>query len=232
MTALHKLGGIGALVAAATFVVGLVMFATTLIDFTTATDPARAVAFLVDNQVPLYVWNLLITIVFGIALVPMVLALRDRLSVGASALPRVAAVFGLVWSGAIIATGMITNVGYRAVVDLHATDPEMATTVWKAVDTVTNGLGGGNEVLGGMWVLLVSVAALRLGVLPRWLHVLGIAIGIAGLVTVVPPLEPVGAVFGLGLIVWFSRVGLALLADRSAATGTRIDEVEAAPTPV
>jgi len=71
MRALQKVGGIAALIAAATFVVGLVMFATVLIDYTTADDARDAVAFLVDDQVPLYAWNLLITIVFGVALVPL-----------------------------------------------------------------------------------------------------------------------------------------------------------------
>lgn len=228
MTALHKLGGIGALVAGATFVVGLAMFATFFVDFTTATDPAQAVAFLVDNQVALWVWNLVIFIVFGIVIVPMVLALRDTLAGGSSPLPRVAAVFGLIWSGVIIATGMIANVGYSAVVGLHAIDPEMAATLWSAVDTVAKGLGGGNEVLGGMWVLLVSIAALGARVFPRWVNVLGIVMGIAGLATVVPPLEPVGAVFGLGLVVWFVRIGMALLAEARASDGARTSEVEAA----
>ena len=141
MKAMQKLGGIGAFVAAATFIVGLVMFATMLIDYTTATEPAVAVEFLVDHQVPLYLWNLVITIVFGVALVPLVMALRDRLGAGSAPLPRVGTVFGLIWAGLIIATGMITNIGYGTVVDLHATDPEKASTVWAALDAVQNGLG-------------------------------------------------------------------------------------------
>ena len=37
------------------------------------------------------------------------------------------------------------------------------------------------------------------------------AAGIAGLVTVVPPLETIGAVFGIGLIIWFVWIGVLLL---------------------
>ena len=216
MTALQKTGGISALVAAATFLIGLVMFATVLIDYTTGSDPREAVAFLVDHQFVLYAWNLIITIIFGIVLVPVVLALRERLAGGSSVLNQTAAVFGLIWSGLIIATGMIVNVGSATIIDLDKTDPEMAATVWSAVDSVANGLGGGNEVVGGLWVLLLSIAALGAGVFPKTLNYLGVVSGVAGLVTVVPGLEDVGAVFGLGLIVWFTWIGIALLRSVSA----------------
>ena len=229
MGALQKVGGVAALIAAATFVVGLVMFATVLIDYTTADDPRDAVAFLVDNQVPLYVWNLLITIVFGVALAPLVLALHERVKGTSLVLARTATVFGLVWSGLIIATGMIVNIGFGTVVDLNESDPEMAATVWSAVDSVANGLGGGNELVGGLWLLLVSVAALKAGWLPRGLNWFGALIGVAGLVTVVPQLELVGAIFGLGLIVWFVWTGLLMVRSESRATaGSR--ELETAST--
>ena len=213
MKSLQKLGGIGALVAAATFVIGLVMFGTMLIDYTTATEPAQAVEFLVNNQVPLYVWNIIITIIFGIAIVPLALAMRDHLD---GPLSRIAAVFGLIWSGVIIATGMITNIGIGTVAHLNETSPQTAATVWSALDAVQNGLGGGNEVVGGVWVLLLSVAALGAGVFPRWLNYLGVVMGIAGIVTVIPPLENVGAVFGIGLIVWFVTVGVNLYRGHTA----------------
>ena len=207
----ERIGGIAALVAAGTFVVGLVMFATILIDYTTATDPADAVAFLAENRLALTVWNLIITIVFGIALVPLVLGLHDRLRNAAPELSRTASVFGLIWAGLIIATGMIVNVGFGAVLDLRGDDPAAAAGLWAAVDTVANGLGGGNEVVGGVWVLLVSLAGRRTGLLPTWLNWLGVVAGAAGVATVLPGLEPVGAAFGLGLIVWFVAVGVVMV---------------------
>lgn len=211
MQSLRKMGGVAGLIAAATFVVGLVMFATLLTDYTMADQPLDAIEFLVDNQVALYVWNITITIVFGLVLVPFALAVKDRISNGVSPLPRISAVFGLIWSGVIIATGMIANISYGVVAGLHTSNPEMATTVWTALEAVQNGLGGGNEVLGGIWVLLVSIAALRAGVFSRWVNYLGIVMGVAGLITVIPPLEDVGAIFGLGLVVWFTAVGRFLL---------------------
>lgn len=210
MQSIQKMGGIGALIAAGTFVVGIAMFAMIFADFVSASDPAAAVEFIVDNQPALYVWNITIMIVFGVVLVPVVLAIRDRLHDAHSPLARVATIFGLIWSGVIIATGMITNIAYATVADLQATDPEMAANVWAGVDAVATGLGGGNEILGGVWVLCLSIVALRNRLFPRWTNYLGMAMGIAGLITLIPSLEAVGAVFGLGLIVWFVAVGITL----------------------
>jgi hypothetical protein len=114
----------------------------------------------------------------------------------------------------IIATGMITNIAYATVSDLQGTDPEMASTVWAGLDAVANGLGGGNEVLGGIWVLGISIVALRERLFARWINYLGVVMGVSALVTIVPALEDVGAVFGLGLIVWFVAVGITLIKDR------------------
>ena len=72
------------------------------------------------------------------------------------------------------------------------------------------GVGGEIEIVGSLWILLVSAAALRTGGLPRALNYFGVVIGVAGLLTVVPALEAPGPVFGLGLIVWFVRVGIFL----------------------
>ncbi len=217
MQSLQKMGGIGALIAAGTFVVGLVMFATLFTDFVSAATPAEAVEFIADNQLALHLWNITIMIVFGIALVPVVLAIGDRLRGAHSPLARVASVFGLIWSGVMISTGIITNIAYATVADLHRTDPEMASTVWAGLDAVTNGLGGGNEVLGGVWVLGISVVALRERLFARWVNYLGAVMGVAGLITVVLTLDVVGAVFGLGLIVWFVAVGIDLIVSFAPA---------------
>ena len=103
-----------------------------------------------------------------------------------------------------------------AVVGLHGTSPTEAISAWQAIEPVTEGLGGsGGELLGGLWVLLVSVAALRTRGLPRVLSYLGVAIGTAGVLSIVPILKDLGYVFGLLQIVWFVWLGIVML--RTAA---------------
>ena len=62
-------------------------------------------------------------------------------------------------------------------------------------------------------MLGISIVALRERLFARWVNYLGAVMGVAGLLTVVPALEEVGAVFGLGLIVWFTAVGIHLTKD-------------------
>lgn len=209
---LGRIGGAAALLAAGTFCYGIALFATSLADYTDPdATPAESVDFLVDHQGQLLAWYIGIFIVFGAALVPLALALRQRLVDRAPILANTATVFAAIWAALMFATGMISNIGIEAVADLADTDPDRAVSVWSAIDVVTNGLGGGNELVGGIWIGLISLAGFVTARLPRWLNVTGVVTAIAGVVTVVPEFEAVEMIFGLGSIVWFIGTGIALL---------------------
>ena len=125
---------------------------------------------------------------------------------------QVATIFGLIWAGLVIASGMIANVGTAAVVDLYSTDPNQAAAVWMGINPVIEGLGGGNEIVGGLWTLLVSLAALRTGMLHRGLNYLGLVVGGAGILSAIPALGEIGGgVFGVTQLVWFVGLGILLL---------------------
>jgi hypothetical protein len=212
MSHFSKMGGVAALLAASTFVVGFVLLFTIMAPMATGDlDPIQQVAFLADNQAILYIWNLVIYVVFGVLLVVVALALNEQLKAGSPAIMQTATALGLIWSGLVIASGMVANIGTAGVVQLYDQDPALAATVWLSIDAVRNGLGGGNEIVGSLWVLLVSWAALRTGGLVRVLNYVGIVVGLAGIVTIIPPLEMVGAIFGMGIIVWFVWLSIVML---------------------
>ncbi len=217
----HKIGAIAALAEAATFVFGFAMAATVLSDYTMGDPtPAESVAFVADNEGALYIWQFVILIVFGIALVPLVFALHERLQHALGETLKPVTAFGVIWAGLVLASGMIAIVGIGTVNDLYDTSPARAEPVWSAIDAVQNALGGGIEIVGGLWVLLVSGVSRRARALPRSLCWLGIVAGAAGIVTAVPSAEAAGALFGLGLIVWFAWLGLVMLrSDTVPAVG-------------
>ena len=213
----QKAGGIASLIEAGTFLFGFALLVTVLAPlFQGELDGIATVRFLAEHTTLYYIWNLVIYVLFGFMLVVLALALHERLSDASPRLMRLATALGLIWAGLVIASGMVANIGAAAVTELLPREPEVAATVWIAVATVTRGLGGGNEVVGGVWVALLSLVALKSGKLPKALSYLGVVSGTAGVVTLVPALTDVGAVFGLGLIAWFLWTGVVLLGRRYA----------------
>ncbi len=208
---LQKWGGVAALYEGLAYIIGIVGFVL-VVNISEITDPLQKVAAIAANQGTLSLLQLIVYVFWGASLVVLTLALHDRLQGDTSGLTRTATAFGIIWAVLVIASGMIYNVGMETVVGLHDGDPALAATVWLAIEAVFTGLGGGVEVVGGIWVLLLSVAALRNGGLPRAFNYFGFVVGAAGLVTIVPALgETGGMVFGLSQIVWFAWLGFALM---------------------
>lgn len=221
MTNMQKVGGVAALVNAAAYIIGFGMVFTMLAPIIDA-EPAQYLAFLVENQTLLYVWHLLIYIVAGVFMVPLVLAVHERLRNLAPALSQMAMAIGLIWAGLVIASGMLFLKDIVVIAELYGKDPAQAITIWPALTAVESALGGGIELPGGLWALLVSVAALRTGALPKALNYLGLLIGLAGTLMLVPAFaETGGAIFGLGFILWFAWAGIVMVRSRSSVTPTR-----------
>jgi len=83
---------------------------------------------------------------------------------------------------------------------------------------VPEALVGRVEVVGGIWILLVTWAALLAGRHPRALNYLGVVVGVAGVLTVVPALEVLRIGFRLGELVWVVWLGIVWFrGSRSAA---------------
>ena len=214
---LQKLGGISALIEASLYVTGFGLFMTVL-DSSGYEGHVQQVAFLAANQVASYIAYLLIYVVFGVVLVVLALALHERLKNGSPAIMQTATAFGLIWAGLVIASGMIANIGNSTVVGLFSENQDQAVSLWLAIITVQEALGGGNEIVGGLWVLLLSWAALRTSGLPKALNYLGVVIGLAGILTVVPNFGVLMDVFGLGQIVWFAWLGIVMLRENPSST--------------
>jgi len=212
MNILRKSGGFAALYLAVAYLIGMALFLVVL-DYPSIADPAQKVALLVEMQTVTFATNLLMYVFFGVVLIVLALALYDRLQAGAPALMRAATALGIIWAGSLIASGMVANAGIAPVVALYAKDPAQAALLWQGIEAVASGLGNGNgEILGGLWALLVSLAALRAGGLPKGLNVIGLVVGAVGIVSLIPGLtDMLVGVFGLGQIIWYVWLGIVLL---------------------
>jgi hypothetical protein len=215
MKTLQKSGGFAALYMAAAHLIGIIIFLV-ILDYLSITDPTQKVALNIEKQTVVFSTNLLMYVFFGFALIVLSLALYDRLKSGAPALMQVATAIGIIWAGSLIASGMVANAGLATVVPLYAKDPAQAALTWQGIEAVANGLGNANgEILGGFWTLLVSLAALRAGGLPKGLNILGLLVGTVGIITIIPALNALTGIFGLGQIIWFVWLGIVLLRSNS-----------------
>lgn len=217
MKNLLKMGGIAALIGAATNLFALVVFATFLVPNGFGSEPRdldKAVAFLADNQAFMRAFDIIIYLVFGVGLIFLSLALYERLKAGSPALAQAVTNFGLIYAVLVIVVGTLSISNVSTVVGLYGENPAQAATVWLTLDSVATGLGGGGgeTMVNALWILLLSCVALRARELPRVLNYLGLVIGLAGILTVLlPSLLPMAVVYGLGLIVWLAWLGIVML---------------------
>ena len=218
MKTLQKSGGIAALYMAISHLIGIVIFLV-ILDVLSITDPAQKLAMNIEKQTVIFSTNLLMYVFFGFALIVLSLALSDRMKSGAPALMQVGTAIGVIWAGSLIASGMVANAGLATVVALHAEDPAQAVLTFQGIEAVANGLGNANgEILGGMWTLLISIAALRTSGLPKGLNILGLFVGAVGIITLIPALTDFTGLFGIGQIVWLVGLGIALLRSNARTT--------------
>jgi len=216
MTQLQRLGGVAAISEAIIYLSAFIFFGAYW-EFPAGADAIQKFAFLADNQIILSVVHFIIYVLFGLFLAVLVVSIHERLKEKTPALAQLASVFGILWVGIVIASGMIYNIGLAAAIKFSVKDPEQAMTVWLTINTVVEGLGGGNEIVGGLWVLLLSIAALKSKIFSKKLNYLGLFVGLAGIFTVYPA-EILTEVFGLGQLVWFAWLGIIMLKELTALT--------------
>jgi hypothetical protein len=225
MKSLQKFGSFAALYMAVAYLIGIVIFLA-ILNYPSITDPAQKVALLVEKRMVIFSTNLLMYVFFGLFLIVLSLALYDRLRSGAPTIMQVATAIGIIWAGSLIASGMVANAGINPIVALYAKDPAQAALTWQGIEAVANGLGNANgEILGGLWVVLVSLAALRAVGLPKGLNLLGLLVGAVGIISLIPGLtDSLTGVFGLGQIIWFVWLGILLLRSNPGKTTQKLDK--------
>lgn len=222
MKTLQKVGGLSALICAGTYILAMGLVATRLTPMLDESLPFdQFIAFYLPNQTLIFIWHFAMYLVNGAFLTLLILALTQRLKTDAPTLARVAACFGLFWTGLVFASGFISLYGWETIGKLSSTDPSQAALLRSVVYTISTGIDTSDRFLGCLWVLLTSWAALRSGQLAKPLNFLGVAIGTAGIVSsVAPAINALGYAFGVGIIVWWIWLGIVLL-QSSRNTGSQ-----------
>lgn len=211
---LQKIGGACAILEAFIYIAAFIVYGGILVYPDANASAVDELNFLSNNYLTLSILNLVSYVLFGTLLAVLVLAIHQRLKSHSSDFSKLASIFGIIWVGLVIASGMIANIGLNAVTKIGIDEPENAMLVWSSVTIISEGLGGGNEIVGGIWGLLLSTIALREQQFLKPLNLLGILVGIAGILTIYP-LEIFTEIFGLGQIIWFLWIGVFMMRNPS-----------------
>jgi len=207
---LQKLGGVCAILEALIYINAFIVYGGILEYPEANASIVEELNFLSDNYITLSILNLVSFVLFGIVLAVLVLAIHQRLKNFAPSFSTLASVFGIIWVGLVIASGMISNIGLNSVIEIGVTEPEKAMLIWSSISIISEGLGGGNEIVGGLWVLFVSSIALKGQLFSKFLIFLGGMVGIAGILTVYP-IDLFTEIFGIGQIIWFFGIGIFMI---------------------
>lgn len=204
----HLLAGTASVIAGMCFLFGMIVYIA-VFSFDSYGDIGKSITpqltLISTHSALMYLWYFVIYIVFGVALIVFQIAIKPYLQMGWFA--SMALVFGYLWSGLTIASGMLANIGTHMVLELMGVNQELAISLWYTLQMLINGIGGGNELVGGIWLLLLGLSYKADLIIERWLSVVAIVFGSVGLFTAVPIFTDLGEFFGIGSMVWFFVMG-------------------------
>ena len=207
---LQKIGGACAILEGLIYIVAFIIYGAILVYPDANASVNERLDFLTENQLIFSLLTFTSYILFGIVLVVLVVAIHYRLKTYSPIRSQITSAFGIIWAGLVIASGMIENISLNAIIEMGSKEPENAMLVFSATNIITEGLGGGNEIVGGIWVLLLSLTALKGHLFPKPLNFLGILVGVAGILTIYP-LDIFTEIFGISQIVWFLWIGIFMI---------------------
>jgi len=212
---LQKTGGISAIVSTASYIFGIGLFATLM---TPLNNPELGfneyMTFLISHKSLIFIWNFLIYIVHGAALVILVLAYYERLKESSPRLAKVGASFGLIWTGLVLLSGFITISGSESLITLYETNPGQAEILKNIFTKISMGIDISDKYIGSLWIAMVSIGAMKKRVFPQYINIIGLLISIPALFLglILPVNTLTGSlVFGMGALVWWLVTGIHMI---------------------
>ncbi len=222
---IQKWGGVAAITQSCTYIFGFILFFIVL-ETALYSDPPSLLQYMILNRDHFYAGYIVIGIVFSFALIVLAQALHQRFKYNAAQFMGFTTLVAYLWAGFVLSSTFIYLTGIAVIASIYDVDQERALTVFQSTSIIVDALGGGIELLGAVWVILVSYVGIKLNVYHRLVHFWGLGVGAAGILTLLKGFtflssnimfETASAIFGLGQILWFIGLGSAMLMDTSEA---------------
>lgn len=213
MQKVNKIVGFSALYQGLAYLAGILFF-TLVIPYATVADELGRLELLLNKKGLVQLVYGLIYTVFGFVLILLTQSICKKAQNRDALLVPFFTVVGYVWAAFLIASGFIFISGLNTVAGLMGQSPQQALQFWQPINLITEALGGGNELLGGIWLLSVTEMARKRNWWPKWFNYIGFLSGAAAVFSILPILsELLSALFGLGQMIWFFLVGFYLISS-------------------
>ena len=223
---IQRAGGIAAIVCTSTYLFGFVFFFGLIDAPADSSDMARLRALISQRDI-FFIGYAVIGIVFSLSLLLLNQSLLAVFEKASPIIARYNSAIGYIWAAFVLASTFVFLVSLPLINNYANTSEEHAVIVLKNIDIVVDALGGGIELLGAIWVMLISFIGIKNSIYPKGTHLIGIVVGVAGILTLFSGLsflsahslfEASTAIFGLGQIVWFILIAVHMLRhdDRAA----------------
>lgn len=164
----------------------------------------ETLSFYLSNKLSLQYWHLTIYVLFGVQLVPLILILKNQFQ--KTTLNNFNSIVGYIWASLVISSGFIFTIGIEKISQIQL-DSDDQYVLLTSIQIVQDALGGGVELLGGIWVLCIGLLALRVKLFNRLFNFYSLLVGAIGIMTVLPLFHSLGGAFGILQIGWFIWLG-------------------------
>lgn len=148
-------------------------------------------------------WNIVVYLIYGMSLLHLTVTLFFATK---RTMPQIATGFlvvGSVWSGYMLCSGGIAISLINSISKIYKYNSELAVEIWISGSLVHESIGGGNELVGAIWLGLISYIYPKGKGLSMATKRFGYVVAFLGLCTLFDPYETFSSLFGVGLILWF-----------------------------
>ena len=201
MTLFKKFAVISAVYGGLSYIGGIFVYLV-LIGDNSGAAVAEQVAIMGQNAFLIHITTLHIYVLFSAGIIAIAAYTYRKLQSEQPALALLSLIAGVIWATLLIASGFISMAFTNALMSGGVTDSLIAA--WPAIDIVSDALGGGNELLGGVFTGLLSFALYKARLGTMLTYGLGLIVCVGGLISTLPYLADVGiGIFVMSQIPWF-----------------------------
>ena len=164
---------------------------------------AEKVAYLIEHRTLVKSSYILGYVLFACFLCISVQAIHALYCKTSQVLINTASLFGLFWAIVLLCTGMIGITSLELMSTLDKSDQPASEIVYLSSLLMEESLGGGIEILGGLWVFLLGFAGWYHKLFSKPFAIFSIVKGAIGVFSLFATDEIFLILFGLTGIVWF-----------------------------